>query len=972
MMPRARFIETMFLDVLAVCLATSFALLTSYCSARARALTPSSPPKPGSVRPGYNSSASVICAVWLFFQIYLANTFRAKFPRFTLPTVLFCILANVSCAYAPGFPTVEYGVKFCKSLLEVFLLALGVATGVHFLVFPVSMRTVALKEFSAFLGSIRGTLKAELAYFTSLQDPAMLRESFAASREGVTSPTPQAEAVRAAIIGLQGLHGKLHSDLSYAKREIAFRGNLTPDHLKEMYEMDRKVMLPTIGLSAIIDIFEHLSEIEAMERRQVFANSQVRLPLADEIGEDEVRKMIVNDWSEYMQHLHGHMVAFFGLIDEGIEHTLLGLRLKKPGKGLKDHMPSQGNDVEARAEDTRPGSKGFATYFDEHIRQYHAGKDIALRMWCEKKGIVLPDDFFDHPSTKTQNIFSVGCDESYALHQRKQRQLYLLLYMEYLINAVARGMHEYVKFADELNANGTFARKRIILPGKKRAKKWLKSIFQTSDTSQEDPNTGADIGGNTQNVELGAAYRRRKDPEHLPPEGWIEVVGNWIRRIPAALGSSQSAFGFRVACATISIALVAFVRQTQEWFVQQRGIWALIMVAISMNPTAGSSIFSYALRTIGTTVAMLAAWLVWYIPDEHTAGVLVFLWLWVSIGMYVPLKKPQFLTIGIISVVTTIMIIGYQLEARKVGIARATSNDQPYYKIYVFAPYRLATVIIGLATAFIWTIFPYPISEHSQIRKGLGGALYLLANYFSVIHELTRARIRRTTGPAGVKTSPGYQLERHRTKIFSKLMLNLTGLRTYASFLRYEIPVGGKFPRKQYDSIIATTSSLLNFMSLISYASLSFAQDQEEGSQWSNDFRTVLDGAIMTSRDVTTLLSLLSSSISNGQPMPPHLHAPQAYQLSQRLEAIDKDILSIRHINEPCYAAFAVVQISTRHIMGDLHKLLTDVREIVGELDFSFHTISTADLDTGSDITLWDTAKAREAETPGSRARKQD
>jgi hypothetical protein len=94
---------------------------------------------------------------------------------------------------------------------------------------------------------------------------------------------------------------------------------------------------------------------------------------------------------------------------------------------------------------------------------------------------------------------------------------------------------------------------------------------------------------------------------------------------------------------------------------------------------------------------------------------------------------------------------------------------------------------------------------------------------------------------------------------------------------------------------------------------------------------------------VTTLLSLLSSSITNGNPLPPYVRVPAPYQLSERLDNLDRDILSIRHIAEPGYASFSVIQIGTKSLLDDLQKLLDGVRELVGELDFSFHVISTSD-----------------------------
>jgi uncharacterized membrane protein YgaE (UPF0421/DUF939 family) len=252
----------------------------------------------------------------------------------------------------------------------------------------------------------------------------------------------------------------------------------------------------------------------------------------------------------------------------------------------------------------------------------------------------------------------------------------------------------------------------------------------------------------------------------------------------------------------MTIAIIAFLHDTQTFFTQQRLVWAMIMVNLSMSPTSGQSIFSFVLRILGTTIAMVASLLIWYIPDQKTPGVIVFLFIFVSIAFYIPIKVFRFRVVGIISIVTTTMIIGYELQVRKVGEAVATSNGQPFYPIYLLAPYRLATVSGGIAVAFFWTFFPYPISEHSVLRQSLGASLYLLANYYSIIHETISGRMRGDEGDYLLKSSAGRKLEKARHKVFSKQMLMLAGLRTYSEFLRWEVPIGGQFPKKQYDSII--------------------------------------------------------------------------------------------------------------------------------------------------------------------------
>jgi hypothetical protein len=95
-----------------------------------------------------------------------------------------------------------------------------------------------------------------------------------------------------------------------------------------------------------------------------------------------------------------------------------------------------------------------------------------------------------------------------------------------------------------------------------------------------------------------------------------------------------------------------------------------------------------------------------------------------------------------------------------------------------------------------------------------------------------------------------------------------------------------------------------------------------EHTAWSNDFRRLVTDAHSTSNQITSVLSLLSSCLTNGQALPPYLEMPQPYAFVRRLESIDKNILSVRHIGEPEYSAFAVLQICGGSVTADLEKLV--------------------------------------------------
>jgi len=125
-----------------------------------------------------------------------------------------------------------------------------------------------------------------------------------------------------------------------------------------------------------------------------------------------------------------------------------------------------------------------------------------------------------------------------------------------------------------------------------------------------------------------------------------------------------------------------------------------------------------------------------------------------------------------------------------------------------------------------------------------------------------------------------------------------------------------------HPSIPNTEFRTVNYMALIGYASQTFTEDGESTSKWSEDFHKLMAEANLTTHDITMLLSLLSASVRNASALPPYLRAPKPFGLTTKLEELDSDILSVRHIAEPGYSAFAVIQICSRSIVAELEVLL--------------------------------------------------
>jgi hypothetical protein len=788
-MPRAKLIQTMTMNIIGTCIGSAMALLMIWSAVKAREHTtvPGAPPQ------RYNSSQSVVLGVWLFFQIYIVNALKAKFPQLAFPAIVYSIQVNVAATSGFLFTTPAQCESFIRRLLLAFLTGFGLATGVGLFILPITCRTVVVKEMTGYIALLKGAIGAHKAYIHSLEGSDVFGQTYipAIGDDGNGKPKkpkakPEIVAVKKMTAALQELHGKLNTDLPFAKREIAY-GKLTPDDFESMFKHLRSILMPVIGLGSVMDLFERAAEVNHWDGEG-----------SEE--DEELRKIAAGEWNELFQYVHEPFDKIMQAMGEGLTHVLLRMQFASTPKKKKGQNQ---DDAEAKGDAIVPGDKNFAEHFEKQAMDFYHSKEPTLRHWVESKGIKLKSDYFSDP--ETLNDDELRRLPSITTRKRDQRQLYMLLYVIFLLNSISRSILDFVKFADEHDQ--ATAKKKLINPGGRRLKKWLHSIFKPQDSNHDDETTIAGFDRNNTNISMGDAYRAKKDPEHLPPKNVWERFGNFIRAISSFLRSSESAFGFRAACATMSIGIVAFLHDTQSFFVEQRIVWAMIMVAISMTPTAGQSIYQFVLRIIGTFIAMIVAWLIWYIPAQKTAGIIPLLWFFVALGFYIPLKRLDLVIAGIISVVTATMIIGYELQVRKIGVAAATATGQPAYPIYQLGPYRLATVVGGLAVAFFWTIFPFPITEHSALRQKLGGALFLSANFYSIMHEQVLSRIRGDAGDEeNDKTSPGHLLSKVRNKVFTKQMLTLQGLKMHSAMVPWEFPLGGKFPADDYNEIISLVS----------------------------------------------------------------------------------------------------------------------------------------------------------------------
>lgn len=255
----------------------------------------------------------------------------------------------------------------------------------------------------------------------------------------------------------------------------------------------------------------------------------------------------------------------------------------------------------------------------------------------------------------------------------------------------------------------------------------------------------------------------------------------------------------------------------------------------------------------------------------------------------------------------------------------------------------------GCAISFIWSIFPNPITAGSQVRKTLGRGLFVLATFYNCMHTSIEVWINQEQGDMNNPRSPGRLLEKARNKLLSEELALLAEIRGHIEFTRYEPPIGGRFPKRTYESISSEIQTILTSMALMAHVTRNVetmvpddssirrsgsTQRRWSATTWSGDgeyhgeerwIKHLAKAAASPdfhSRIITSVLYHLSAAVSNGLSLPPYLTPPHAFPLARNLRRMNENLLDMRNIEDPSFSAFVAVEVLSSMVNSNLKNLV--------------------------------------------------
>lgn len=386
-LPRMKFLQTMFLNILGTCLACAMSFLGLVLSTKARSHSETR------TTTEYNSSASVVCAIFLFLNIYAINTMRAQFPALQFPAICYSIYMAVCFTDMPTF-NMSSGSAFIWRMTETFLTGFAIAAGVSLLIFPLSSRAIMFRQLMATIGALRRAIHPRPVEQQSVNSSTEVEKKDSDGGTGLHQAKPT--ACREAIVQSANLcqnFSKLLVDMAAGKLEVAW-GNIDAAGVDELAQLLRALLIPTLGLTLRGDIFRDLAD--------------PTIHLLQEISQ---------------------MGQF---INSALDHVSLKLGLAQPpGKQATE-------DVDAVSFDGEVGQGNFEKLFREALVSFRTGREQRITTWMKEK----TDDL----------EIRKGITET-SLHTREQfaqQQLYMLLYIEHLMESCATSAFNLIKFADQI------------------------------------------------------------------------------------------------------------------------------------------------------------------------------------------------------------------------------------------------------------------------------------------------------------------------------------------------------------------------------------------------------------------------------------------------------------------------------------------------------------------------------------------
>ncbi|KAH7888067.1 hypothetical protein F5I97DRAFT_1806524 [Phlebopus sp. FC_14] len=542
----------------------------------------------------------------------------------------------------------------------------------------------------------------------------------------------------------------------------------------------------------------------------------------------------------------------------------------------------------------------------------HRDLSVALDEFIRKKRLSVLDPY--------RSLFNPNDDASDDDDVPPHRYLFNCYVYQYHLMRFAMLLQSLLGEIVRLEKERTYP--RLWVPSMDFSKLAFWSVWEPSEILEKDDDEDPDMipGIDPQTMmDLGRAVRR--DPDALPPRNILETVMNCLYRMVVGVGGGNMLYATKAGVLTVILSIPSFVKSTAHFAYNSKFVWAVFMGQLTIARFRGDTTFGLVARIISTFVGGIMGTIMWYISagsgEGNPYGLAAVCAVCFPFFFFARLYWPVPPMTNLIIFVTTALVIGYSYQD-----THLLTPTSPGWGFDV-AWKRFLLVTIGVIAAGIFSFFPPSTTIRSYQRRTLAtttaelGAIYCSAVSF--------ANTRRED-----TTSIVQSLIAIRSKLKRSIVLKENVI--------YEFSLRGKWPAERYQKILEIQ---LQIAYLLSH--LMSVIDRLEPA-WAQAFlkRTrMLDADFQG--DVLAVISLISSSLRTGQPLPQVTPCPLLDRFMSRFHGLNviheeseddfglPKTLTLETLESLQYLTFCVGVSTAFGIVTRLDRLMVAVKELVGE-----------------------------------------
>ncbi|KAF8168489.1 hypothetical protein B0H34DRAFT_816566 [Crassisporium funariophilum] len=824
--------------------------------------------------------SSAVYGAFFFIGNFAMGAIRAYIPSLTLLGLFGSIVLDVMCTTGPLLPTAQYTIPKAFIIPTCYYVAVALASIV--LIFPESLSHVWLTSFNEdFWTPILELLRLQAEALNAM--PSDHEEWAEINNRGH-------ELRQTLINGTDNLTkqiGLINLDTSL--------GRLGPADLRKINAELRSVMFRAGGLhsfSTFVNDTNIADEKEEKAAESKLSHGKANLPSADryQILRQKVRKREIqhgHDLDSLVPILASSSMALRSTCESGVICVMDWFQECNTRRWSAFLSRSDKGKIEER----RVKLEGQMQQLEEALDEFRSVQRVKL---------VEPYKKFFDPETK-RLLKTPDDPDMFA-----SKSLFICFVFLDTIDAFAERLIVMLKMVIELNTQRP--RAKFWFPGRlAQVKKDITvnaygnaagplsmgtsadptAFDSPSNRSSSEAMRSEDYGDEAKEEVLTEPPReptvylhmwRKRNPDAFPP---TTAFGKFFVRLSAVfrfLKSAEGIFALRLGIVSVALWIPAVCHSSAWFYYANKGLWALIMAQTGLALYAGDQIASLIVRFAGTLVGLVLGMVVWYIGAArgpgNPYGIVIASTVFIAPFLLARIAAPPAqLAFWIMIPVTIIFVAGYSwVNANQVIFANPGIGVALGWK-------RALLVLIGFTAAFIVMLFPNPISSRVLVRKALAAStgefgIILAGEVEAFLAEEARARSGHLekvefVGNQELDETKVSAKEKRVRKIAKRVIAVATRLVELAPSLgtaRYEPQLSGTWPHEQYQTLFHLQAQILTGLVLLitSFAKLD--------AKWCSILvhRTPFLNPNFLS-DIFTTLSILSSSLMNGHPLPAYL-----------------------------------------------------------------------------------------------------